>query len=190
MSQDEFFKFDEWYQYTINGGDLPFDIQVQDDSGDLAWLTAKGLDEYQASCINGFDWKVSWKVRSIEPLYYGRVPLPFSGRTTIGLQATGELLVLKPLYGATSLGITSGTVYVPPPPPAASALLGLTNVTGQLGARPFWGATIVGITATGRFFDLGESELILKFDDVSWTPPDGDDVTLQFDNVPYVPPSV
>lgn len=190
MSPEEFFKFDEWYQYTINGGDLPFDIQIQDDLGDVAWLTAKGLDDYEASCSNGLDWRVTWKVRSIEPIFYGRIPVPFSGRGSFEMHGFGQLQVLKPLYGFTSVGIVSGEVFIPPPPPGGRASMGMVAGKGNLLARPFWGATIVGVTATGRFLDLGESSLILQFDDVVWTPPDGDDVVLQFDDVLYMPPSV
>jgi hypothetical protein len=191
MSQEEFALFDEWYQYTINGGDLPFDIQIQDDLGDLAWLTAKGLDDYSAKCINGFDWQVTWKVRSTQPIFYGRIPVPFSGRASIGVQGLGDLEVLKPLYGISSIGIVAGTVFVPPGPlMGVAGPSGIVLGTGNLLGRPLWGMSVVSITATGMFLDLGESEVILQFDAVSWTPPDGDDVVLQFDDVEYMPPSV
>lgn len=188
MSQEEFALFDEWYQYTINGGDLPFDIPIQDDLGDQAWLTAQGVEDYEATCINGFDWQVSWKIRSVQPIFYGRVPLPFSGRGQIGVRGFGQLQVLKPLYGRASIDVT-GEVFVPPPPPAGKGVIGIT-ARGMLLPRPLWGASVVEVVATGRLLELGESSLVLQFDDVAWTPPDGDDVVLQFDDVVYMPPSV
>lgn len=192
MSQEEYAIFDEWYQYAINGGDLPFDIQIQDDLGNVSWLTARGISEYTADVIEGVgpNWKVSWRVRSIQPIAYNRVPPVWRGLGVMGMQNVGELEVLKSLFGKASVGIVRGKVFIPPPPPGGRGSMGLVSGKGALRPRPYWGAAIMGITAQGRLIDLGEPTLILPFNDVVWTPPTGDDVTLQFDDVFYVPPSV
>jgi hypothetical protein len=192
MSQEEFAIFDEWYQYTINGGDQPFDIQIQDDLGFIGWITARGVADYSADVIDGPgpNWRVSWRVRSVQPIFYDRVSPQWRGQASFGMLNHGNLQVLKSLFGTATMGITLAKVFIPPPPPHASGDMGVVIAKGRLYPRPYWGAAIIGVTATGRLIDLGDPSLILQFDAVSWTPPTGDDVTLQFDDVFYVPPSV
>lgn len=119
MSAEEFQTFDEWFNFTINGGELPFDVPIQDDSGSVAWITARGVGEYTAECIDGFSWQVSWRVRTVEPIFYVRELGTLRGYGHAGAFGQGNLQVLKPFYAsgraglldATGVIITSGLGY-------------------------------------------------------------------------------
>lgn len=182
--------FDKWFETYLRGGERPFDIQLSDDVGLLQWYTVFWIGTYRAEIVNGYNWRVSGTLRSIEVPFAVRP----SGTDELGglseptIRATGALVIEPVFFGRAELElIAEGTLDALP-------VYGLSEPsvtgTGVLLPRPFWGSAAVEVTADGRLEDLGAPELILEFDAVIYNPPAGGAVALQFDNVPYLPPSV
>lgn len=191
VTLDQYQDFDNWYQYTIEGGSKPFDVQFVDELDVVAWRTVYAIGEYSAKLMDGYSWQIRMTVRSITDPFYARSSGTDELRSLCSLKvvATGNLQVLKVLRGAASIGIKSAKTYVLPNPMGGFIELKLT-APGFIRPKPVWGVAGLYLTTSGRLNDMGDPSLVLQFDGVSWTADDGGSMLLQFDNVYYIPPSI
>jgi hypothetical protein len=182
--------FEKWFETYLKGGERPFDTQLSDNTGLLTWYTVYWIGPYKAEVVDTLNWRITGTLRSIDPPFEYRPSGTdeLRGSAKIDVSAVGNLLVQKVLYGFADM-VVSAKGFLDAIPTYGGALITL-NATGYLEARPLWGAALLEVTATGQLQELGEPELILQFDSVIYTPPDGDDVQLQFDDVEYLPPSI
>lgn len=133
MTLADYAFFDRWFQDIINGGDLPFDLEIDDGAGGLVWQTVRSYERWQATRPKGrANWIVSWKLRTIGDRFADR-PLgtdELNARNTITHIGRGALSRLTYLYGrATHTHFGEG--YTPVTPPVELAGVGGHNHTGR-----------------------------------------------------------
>lgn len=155
FDQDQYQTFDKWWQYVIQGGALPFDIQLLDDDATLTWFTVYFMGDYDAEVVGVMDWRVRGTLRAID-VTFGTTRAPGTdellGRAAVGVTAaTGKLLITRALRGAANVGLQNAEGHLLLPPLEGEATVGLYSATrGKLGPFPFRGEITVGISdATG-----------------------------------------
>lgn len=158
LDQVEYQVFDSWWQNTILGGELDFDIQLlnDDDANDLIWFTVSILGgEYSLNVTQSFDYEISFTVRAINDGFADRpsatnelrgsssigmkastgqllVYTPFSGAARLGLKSTKSIMNLPPLRGAVSFYLSAKARLTPPPPPPplpANRVIAVGNIS-------------------------------------------------------------
>jgi hypothetical protein len=111
LSQDEFHVFDNWWQDSIRGGELEFDIQLSDDMVGLTWYTVRMLTKYSAKYLeDGVPyWNITSKLRAVNDTF-GTTRVSASaelrGRIRPTVAVTGKLLVYSQLRGRIYLSTT------------------------------------------------------------------------------------
>lgn len=193
MTNEVYKVFDIWWQETVRGSEREFDTQLLDDDEVLTWFTVRFVEgTYNAQIDENDKWIVSGTLRTTEDGFLDRPAGTdeLHGEANFSFLATGAMLIDKVLFGAASLGIKSATAKFKVNPFHGQASIGLKTVHGRLRPRPFYGKARFPFSASAQLARFGDDELILKFDAVTYTPPDGSDVTLQFDSTVYYPPHI
>lgn len=114
FTQTEYYTFDYWVQYTIDGGALPFDIQLLDDDQTLVWYTVTAVGEFRYEILEAegeLRYQVNWRLRA-KSNYFGE-SRP-SGTDELrgegalpGVTTYGVLRVYTPLRGAADVGVSA-----------------------------------------------------------------------------------
>lgn len=192
MKQDVYHTFDIWFQETIRGGAEVFDLQLLDDTDTLVWYTAEWQDgTYSAEINQDGIWVVNGTLRMVGESFADRPPGTdeLAGRAILSVRSAGNMLIKKVLFGRAIVGLGDASVR-----PALLPLYGKSFARvvakGRMRARPFYGRSILSVVAQTQFATFGDAELILQFDAIGYTPPDGDVVVLQFDATVYYPPHI
>lgn len=75
FNQVKYAIFDDWWENTIGGGSLPFDVQLDDGAGGLVWYTCNFTDAYKFNVVgqNAKEWRISATLRSKLPSFTTRV---------------------------------------------------------------------------------------------------------------------
>lgn len=176
FTQDQYTIFDTWWQETIQGGALPFDIQLLDDDETLSWFTVYWLEEYEAEVVGVMDWRVRGRLRATEATFGTTRPSgtdELNGSASITVAGTGDLLVSTSLRGAASIDIT-GTGRLKPIDMRGETTLLLTSATGgRIKVGVFRGAATIGVDATGQI-EIGTigyfPELSRQWMGMAWAP--------------------
>lgn len=192
LTQTQYQAFDIWWQYRVEGGKYEFDAQILDDDlGEVAWLTVRLVGEYKAMIVDHISWKVQLVVRSIGDVFYDR-PADTDelySNVEVSVNGFGDLYVPKLFKGSALIEITKAWGQMIPAPVGSNVSIEV-DATAMFSARPFWGEASIESINTAKLADLGDPELILQFDAVVYGEPSGDAVILQFDDIPYLPPNV
>ncbi len=120
FTQEEYQKFEVWWQEGILGGERLFDMQTIDDTEDVIWFTCTWVGEFQAEINSedgGLQWWVSGTVRAEGPSFADRPAGTdeLEGRASMEMRATGALLIIRALAGRAPVGITArGQLLAPP----------------------------------------------------------------------------
>lgn len=192
LSQEVYSIFDIWWQETILGGDLEFDIQLLDDTDTLVWFTVRWIEgTYKAEISEAGKWSVTGAIRTISDSFATRPAGTdeLNGRSKPGIVAKGFLQIAVALHGRASIDLD--TIAAPRNMPFyGRSYLKLSKANGRLTPKPFYGRTVFDLDALGQLGLFGDVELILQFDAVAYTADDGSSVELQFDAVTYYPPHI
>jgi hypothetical protein len=119
LTFEEFSAFDYWYQYTIRGGELPFDLQLLDDDATLTWYTARGVGPISYEIIDPqgvIGYVIKWKLRVLGGDHGTFRPSgtdQLRGATSVGVTTAGNLFSYTPFHGRASSGI-SATARIAP----------------------------------------------------------------------------
>lgn len=150
MSQADYHIFDVWWQNTIKGGAMPFDILLLDDDETLTWFTAYWVGEYDAEIVGVMDWRVRGTLRTIAETFGTVRPSgtdELKGQAAIGIgAATGDMLIAKVLKGTATVGLATVEGHLSLPPLHGSAEVGMySQPTAKFGPMPFHGSAAVGL---------------------------------------------
>lgn len=177
MSQDDFNLFDNWWQFSIKGGSLEFDIELSDDDSGLTWYTVRALGEYKAEIIGEMmEWRVSMTLRAMGETFgttrpAGTDELGGAGRAGI-TSAVGKALIYTPFRGSTSIGIRATVGRLDKPLLQGRASIGIYSTRAAFGPFPFAGRSVLGILDTEGFLYIPVihyySELSRQWMDVDW----------------------
>lgn len=193
MSNAVYRAFDIWFNDTVKGGLLEFDIQLLDDTETLVWFTCTFLDRtYQADIVEDDKWLVTCTLLSVKDPFDTRP----SGTDELqglanlqGFRASAQMLIATTLHGKATFTMQNQAKFNYAPFYGKSTFF--FSGRGRLTPRPFYGlAVFTGFRATAQPQVFGDPELILQFDAVTYTPPTGDVVELQFDSTVYYPPHI
>lgn len=152
FTQGQFTVFDIWWQNSIDGGSREFDIQLLDDDESIVWYTVTALGVYTAEVSLVMDWTVSLRVRALDD-NFGPVRLSGTdeliGSTSVGIVASGNLQVGKPIRGSAEIGMQSvGTLIMPGIHGSASFGMDSTSKASFSNRAPIRGKASVGMTNT------------------------------------------
>lgn len=152
LTQADYQAFDSWFQDTIKGGLMEFDIQLLDDTEDLVWYTARFVDGTYTATIDAWDnWIVSGTVRALGDPFEVRVPATdeIEGRVAFRMTNTGAMVVGKALFGRSSLGLTSARGAFRPPVIYGRGTMKINYGKGNLQTRePWYGRASISLTGT------------------------------------------
>lgn len=130
LSQSEFQIFDLWWQDSIKGGSLQFDLQLLDDDQTLVWYTMTARGEYAAEVADSLIWIVSLQVRALND-HFGVIRAPgtdeLRSQVAIGVTTSGALLIPTVLRGRASIGIAA-MARLNLPPLRGTATVGLPRL--------------------------------------------------------------
>lgn len=107
LNAPQFQQFEYWYQNSIKGGALVFDMQLLDDDNTLVWYTVNIVGQYTYENIGTADtqWLVRITVRSTLPAFSVRDPgTALIGRIDVGTELLGNLSVPFVMRGMVSVG--------------------------------------------------------------------------------------
>lgn len=190
FTQEDYRRFDLWFQNSIQGGSRQFDIQLLDDDDELTWFTANWVPGTFEAAIDSsrYEWNVRGIVRVLGDTFGTTRPAgtdELYGDAAVTLTATGALLIGTALYGGADLGLTAVTRFAPTL--FGDSTPGLTAVA-RFTALPFYGDSALDLTATGRLFidpltDAADNDqpcILLRFPTSGdeYDPPAGDDVYI------------
>lgn len=163
FSQGDFHVFDQWWQYTIESGAREFDLLLTDSTYGTIWFTARWLGNYQAEMASeNYRWRVSGTVRLLTEPFAERASGTdeLIGAATLGLSASGNLLVEHVMYGAANFDLTArGRLS------GSGGFLRATldfTATSRIPLGPLRGVCTLGITAVADAsqFGVGEPQVI------------------------------
>lgn len=103
----QFQQFEYWFQNSIKGGSLVFDMQLLDDDNTLVWYTVNVIGEYTYQNVGtaSDQWMVRMTVRSKLPSFTTRDSgTELIGRIDVGTELQGNLYVPFTMRGAVSVG--------------------------------------------------------------------------------------
>lgn len=129
LRQHEYYVFDNWYQFVIQSGAVPFDIQLLDDDESLMWYTVQGVAPYTYERNHNGEpiYLLRWRVRAMDEGFEVRL----SGTDELG--------------GAADVGVDNAYAAIE----VAKALGGVANIdvtpTAQMALFPFNGVAEVGM---------------------------------------------
>jgi len=108
MNGTQFQQFEYWYQNSIKGGSLLFDMQLLDDDNTLVWYTVNIVGEYSyANVGTAFDrWTVTMTVRSKLASFAVRNPgtSELQGVVSAGTELQGAISIPYVMRGAVYVG--------------------------------------------------------------------------------------
>lgn len=113
LSEEEFRVFDNWWQFTVLGGQNLFDIQLMDgdDIDPLLWYTVSVINgQYTLDVTQSYVFEVAFTVRCVNPPFLNRTSGTdeLRGTCRMGMQSLlGNALIFTPLRGSASLGLNS-----------------------------------------------------------------------------------
>lgn len=171
FKQAQYEQFDAWWQNVLQGGALPFDIQLLDNSETLSWFTVYWLGEYEAEVVGVMDWRVRGRLRATAATFgttraSGTDEL--GGRATLAVTGVADILVSTALRGAASIGAT-GTGRLKLPDMRGETTLLLTSATvGKIKVGFFRGAATIGVDATGQLENV--PALSRQWMGMAWAP--------------------
>lgn len=184
--------FDIWFSETLKGGEVPFDIQLLDDTEELVWYTARwSKGEFRAEIQEDGKWVVTGTIRSTEDPFADRPSGTdeLGGRGSFNFTGKGNMLIAKVLFGAGSLGLSFARGALRATPFFGQTFFEMFT-RGQLTPRPFYGRGTFDLTGIAALAVFGADELILQFDAITYSAPAGGAVELQFDATVYYPPHI
>jgi len=176
FSQTEFTLFDNWWQYTIKGGASEFDIQLLDDDQTLVWFTVRALGDFKAEVVNELEWLVTLRLRALSD-NFGTTRAAgtdeLRGRSTPGVNASGNLLVYSPIRGSTSVGISAATARPKTLPFMGKSTPGLYSLPrAKFAPFPLRGQITIGVSAATGYLEIGTvgyyPELSRQWMDADW----------------------
>lgn len=162
FTQQEYYIFDFWVQNTIDGGALPFDIQLIDDDETIVWYTVTAVGEFKYQILEAegeLRYQVSWRLRA-RKASFGEIRAPgtdeLRGTAFPGLTTYGTLLVYTPLRGRPGTGSGSGNV-------------GVRSAKARLNLPPLRGSIDVGMYSLPRArFAVPNPELSRQWQNLDW----------------------
>lgn len=159
FSQDEYQVFDKWWQNSIAGGSIPFDIQILDDVVGLTWYTVYWIGEYQANIVDGMNWSVSGVLQAKEPTFGATRPSgtdELRGLSDIGiLSSSGYLLIGKVLRGLANIEVTPSARFLLPALYGSSTVGMFQLPSGKLAPFPVRGSASVGVESATGLLEIG-----------------------------------
>lgn len=162
FSQSQFTEFDKWWQDTIKGGALAFDVQVLDDDAGIVWYTVMPVGgQYKNEVLDHFseNWAVTMRVRALADSFIDR-PVgtdELHGISTPSVLATGEMLIGVALSGQCDIDVVNTGKFDPGP------IYGFSNpnvnARARLGIVPIKGSASIVNTNVGLMYMAGSSTI-------------------------------
>lgn len=156
FTQAQYAIFDVWWQNTIRGGELPFDVLLLDADETPTWFTVHWVGEYEAEVVGVMDWRVRGTLRAVEGTFGTTRPSgtdELRGIANLEVSARGDLLISKKLRGIASLDVVGTGRLNTGARLFGIAELGIYFATrAKFGSLPLRGLATLDVTGTAVLY--------------------------------------
>lgn len=160
LNQQQYTEYDLWFQNDIQGGALPFDIQLLDDDQTYVWYTCYWVSPPTTAVIgsNADMWSVVGVLRARDQSFATRLPgtNELRGSAFVGVDGSAEIVVETALYGLATVGINNANGRLPNAHMYGLAQVGISNF-GLFLREYFQGAAHIGVTASARLTTITDT---------------------------------